>query len=60
MSRALRVDLSGGTILKILGALAAVWLWLRLWWWILLFVAADRLAPDVVEDHRRIERKEEH
>jgi predicted PurR-regulated permease PerM len=41
---ATRVDLAGKTIVKVLFAAVLVWLWLRLWQWVLLFVVATFLA----------------
>ena len=42
--RRLRVDITGHTILKVLLAAACVWIWLRLWQWVLLFVVATFIA----------------
>jgi predicted PurR-regulated permease PerM len=39
-----RIDLAGRTIVKVLFAAVLVWLWLRLWQWLLLFVVAAFLA----------------
>ncbi len=39
-----RVDISGRTIAKVLFAAALVWLWLRLWQWVLLVVVAAFIA----------------
>ena len=41
---ATRIDLAGRTIVKVLFAAVVVWLWLRLWQWLLLFVVAAFLA----------------
>ena len=39
-----RIDLAGKAIVKVLFAAAVVWLWLRLWRWVLLFIVAAFLA----------------
>lgn len=39
-----RIDVAGKTIVKVLFAAALVWLWLRLWRWVLLFIVASFLA----------------
>ena len=44
MMRRLTIDVSGRTIVRILAVLAAVWLWLHLWEWVLLLVVATFLA----------------
>ena len=41
---ATRIDLAGKTIVKVLFAAVVVWLWLRLWQWLLLLVVAAFLA----------------
>lgn len=44
MARRLRVDVSWATVFRVLAAAAIVWVWLRLWQWVLLFIAAAFLA----------------
>jgi predicted PurR-regulated permease PerM len=44
MRRALRIDISSATIVRVLVAGVAVWLWLRLWEWVLLFAIGAFLA----------------
>jgi predicted PurR-regulated permease PerM len=44
MRRALRIDISTATILRILITVAAVWLWMRLWQWVLLYLVAAFIA----------------
>lgn len=44
MRTRVRIDLSGSAILKVLAAIAGVWVWLRLWRWVLLLVVAAFLA----------------
>ena len=39
-----RVDVSTATFFRLLGIVALVWIWLRLWQWILIFVVAIFLA----------------
>lgn len=39
-----RVDISTATFVRLLGIVALVWIWLRLWQWILIFVVAIFLA----------------
>jgi predicted PurR-regulated permease PerM len=39
-----RIEIPWSTILKVLAAAIVVWLWLRLWQWVLLFVVAVFLA----------------
>ena len=40
----MRVHISWASVLRVLFAVAAVWIWLRLWQWVLLFIAAIFLA----------------
>jgi predicted PurR-regulated permease PerM len=42
--RPVRIDVSTAAIVRVLAAVTIVWLWLRLWQWILLLVAAAFLA----------------
>ena len=42
--RLLRVDVTWATMMRVIGAVALVWLWLRLWRWLLLLVVAAFLA----------------
>jgi predicted PurR-regulated permease PerM len=44
MRRALRIEISSATIIRILVTVAAVWLWLRLWQWLLLFMIGAFIA----------------
>ena len=44
MRRALRIDISAKAIIRVLAAMVVVWLWLRLWQWVLLLVVATFLA----------------
>ena len=44
MRRPLLIDISWKAIVRILAAIAAVWLWLQLWQWVLLLVVASFLA----------------
>ena len=39
-----RVDISGGTFLRLLGVVILAWVWLRVWQWLLIFVVAAFLA----------------
>ena len=39
-----RVDVSAATFFRLLGVVILVWIWLRLWQWVLLFVVAAFLA----------------
>ena len=39
-----RIDVSTATFFRLLGIVALVWIWLRLWQWILIFVVAIFLA----------------
>jgi predicted PurR-regulated permease PerM len=39
-----RIDISGRTIVKVLCAALVVWLWMRLWQWVLLLIVAAFLA----------------
>jgi predicted PurR-regulated permease PerM len=43
-NRPLRIDVSGATIARVLATCAGVWLWLRLWHWVLLLIVAAFLA----------------
>jgi predicted PurR-regulated permease PerM len=38
------VDISGATFMRLLAAVVVVWLWLRIWRWVLLFVIAVFIA----------------
>ena len=44
MTEPVQIDISGKAIIRILAVLAAVWLWLQIWQWILLLVVASFLA----------------
>jgi predicted PurR-regulated permease PerM len=44
MRRPLRIDISSATIVRVLAAVVGVWVWLRLWQWVLLFVVGAFLA----------------
>ena len=43
-ARRLRLDVTGRTVLKLVLAAALVWMWLRLWQWVLLFIIAVFIA----------------
>lgn len=44
MRRAFRIDISNATIVRVVAAVVVVWLWLRLWEWVLLFAIGAFLA----------------
>ena len=44
MTEPVQIDISGKAIIRILAVLAAVWLWLQIWQWVLLLVVASFLA----------------
>src|SRR3954470_574617 len=44
MTERVRIDISGKSIIRVLAVLAAVWLWLQIWEWVLLLVVASFLA----------------
>lgn len=56
MKTRVRIDLSGSAILRVLAAVAAVWVWLRLWQWVLLLVVAAFLAVGLDPVVRRLDR----
>jgi predicted PurR-regulated permease PerM len=58
MSRASRrVDITTGTFLRALAVVTAVWLWLRLWQWVLIFVVGVFLAVGLDPFVKRLERR---
>jgi predicted PurR-regulated permease PerM len=62
MRRPLRIDISVKAIIRVLAALVVVWLWLRLWQWVLLLVVATFLAVGLDPlvswlDARRVRRR---
>jgi hypothetical protein len=42
--RLLRVDVTRATMMRLMGAVARIWLWLRLWRWLLLLIVAAFLG----------------
>jgi predicted PurR-regulated permease PerM len=62
MRRPMRIDISVKAIIRVLAALVVVWLWLRLWQWVLLLVVATFLAVGLDPlvswlDARRVRRR---
>jgi predicted PurR-regulated permease PerM len=44
MARAIQVNITRATVVRFVAAVVVVWLWLRLWQWVLLLIAAVFLA----------------